>query len=158
MSRVRSLLSRLKQKLRTLQINPIEDKRIGSMNPLSPYLIVFLGAGLGGALRHGVNVAALRLLGSGFPYGTLAVNISGSFVMGVLIGWFTHKSDPGQTWRLFLTTGILGGFTMFSSFSLDTVLLWEQGTLWRPGAYIIASVVLSILGTLSGLALIRAIN
>jgi fluoride ion exporter CrcB/FEX len=60
------------------------------------YLIVFLGAGLGGALRHGVNVAALRLLGSGFPYGTLTVNIVGSFVMGLLTGYFALKADPGQ--------------------------------------------------------------
>ena len=78
------------------------------------YLIVFLGAGLGGALRHGVNVAALRLLGSGLPYGTLTVNIVGSLVMGLLTGYFALKADPGQMWRLFLTTGILGGFTTFS--------------------------------------------
>ena len=77
---------------------------------MQAYLIVFLGAGLGGAARHGVNVAALRLLGFGFPYGMRAVNIAGSLVMGLLAGWFALKGDPGQSWRLFLTTGILGGF------------------------------------------------
>lgn len=128
------------------------------MYPLSGYLIVFLGAGVGGALRHGVNVAALRFFGPGFPYGTVTVNVTGSLVMGLLVGWFTHKSDPGQLWRLFLTTGVLGGFTTFSSFSADAVLLWEQGSLWRPAAYVLLSVVFSVLGTLGGLALVRAIS
>lgn len=61
------------------------------------YLICFLGAGIGGALRHGVNAATVCLLGFGFPYGTLTVNIVGSLVMGVLAGWFAHKVDPGQS-------------------------------------------------------------
>ena len=69
------------------------------------FLIVFLGAGLGGMARHGVNVLALRLLGSAFPFGTLAVNVLGSLVMGLLVGWFAHRGDPGLPWRLFLTTG-----------------------------------------------------
>lgn len=128
------------------------------MHALSGYLIVFIGAGVGGALRHTVNVAAFWLLGSVIPYGTLAVNVVGSLVMGLLAGWFAHKADPGQSWRLFLTTGILGGFTTFSSFSLDTVLLWERGQLWHAGLYVLASVALSILGILGGLALIRALN
>jgi fluoride exporter len=128
------------------------------MNTFPDYLVVFLGAGVGGAMRHSVNLAALRLLGPGFPYGTLAVNISGSLVMGLLAGWFAHRVDPGQTWRLFLTTGILGGFTTFSSFSLDTALLWERGQLWHAGLYVLASVALSILGIFAGLTLIRSMN
>jgi CrcB protein len=107
---------------------------------MSAYLIVFLGAGFGGALRHGVNVAAPRLLGPGFPYGTLTVNIVGSLVMGLLAGWFVLKADPGQAWRLFLTTGILGGFTTFSAFSLDTALLYQRGTLGLAALYVAASV------------------
>jgi fluoride exporter len=128
------------------------------MHTIFAYLIVFLGAGIGGALRHSVNVAALRLLSSVFPYGTLAVNVAGSLFMGLMAGWFAHKVDPGQTWRLFLTTGILGGFTTFSSFSLDTALLWERGQLWLAGFYVLVSVALSLVGIFGGVAFIRAMN
>jgi CrcB protein len=96
------------------------------------FLIVFLGAGIGGALRHGVDVAALRLVGPGFPHGTITVNIVGSLIKGLLAGWFAHKADPGLMWRLFLTTGILGGFTTFSAFSLDAALLALRSQLARP--------------------------
>jgi fluoride exporter len=119
------------------------------------YLIVFLGAGIGGAARHGVNVAALRLLGSGFPYGTLAVNIVGSLIMGLLVGWFALKADPGQWWRLFLTTGILGGFTTFSTFSLDVALLYERGQLGMAALYVAASVGMALAGLFAGLFIIR---
>ena len=90
------------------------------------YLIVFLGAGIGGALRHGVNAGSARLWGYGFPFGTLIVNVAGSFLMGLLAGYFAFRPGIGQHARLFLTTGILGGFTTFSAFSLDTVLLVER--------------------------------
>ena len=110
---------------------------------------------MGGALRHGVNVAALRLLGSGFPYGTLTVNITGSLMMGLLAGWFAHKFDPGQSWRLFLTTGILGGFTTFSAFSLDVALLHERGEPGMALLYVLASVVVSVAGLFLGLLSVR---
>ena len=119
------------------------------------YVIVFLGAGIGGAARHGVNVAALRLLGFGFPYGTLTVNVVGSLVMGLLAGWFALRSDPGQAWRLFLTTGILGGFTTFSAFSLDTALLYQRGQFGLAALYILSSVGLAIIGLFAGLFAIR---
>ena len=91
------------------------------------YLIVFLGAGIGGALRHGVNVGATRLFGFGFPFGTFIVNVAGSFVMGLLAGYFAYPARAfRQHMRLFLTTGILGGFTTFSTFSLDAALLIER--------------------------------
>src|SRR5918912_1508038 len=90
------------------------------------YLIVFLGAGIGGAMRHGVNVAAVRLLGYEFPFGTLIVNVLGSFLIGILAGYFAFRPGIGQHMRLFLTTGVLGGFTTFSAFSLDTALLVER--------------------------------
>lgn len=122
---------------------------------MQAYLIVFLGAGIGGAARHGVNIATLRLLGFGFPYGTLAINIAGSLVMGLLAGWFAHKGDPGQAWRLFLTTGILGGFTTFSTFSLDTALLYERGQLGTAALYAGASVALAISGLFAGLFIVR---
>jgi fluoride exporter len=120
-------------------------------------LIVFLGAGIGGALRHGTNVAAARLIGSGFPWGTLAVNILGSFVMGVLAGYLAFKA--GAEWtqhaRLFLATGVLGGYTTFSAFSLDVLLLWERGQTVAASIYVAASVVLSVLGLVVGLWLVR---
>ena len=96
------------------------------------YLIVFLGGGLGAAMRHGVNVAAARTLGTGFPYGTLTVNVVGSLAMGLFAAYFAFKGDASQHWRLFFTTGVLGGFTTFSAFSLDAVLLYERGQSGSP--------------------------
>ena len=91
------------------------------------YLIVFLGAGAGGALRHGFNLGAARLFGTGFPFGTLGVNVIGSFIMGLLAGYFAFKGEASQTWRLLLTTGVLGGFTTFSSFSAESLGLLQRG-------------------------------
>jgi fluoride exporter len=125
---------------------------------MSGFLVVFLGAGIGGALRHGVNLAALRLLGPGFPYSTITVNIVGSLIMGLLAGWFAHKADPGQTWRLLLTTGVLGGFTTFSAFSLDAALLLERGQLALAALYVLTSPVLAIAGLFAGLWLVRAVT
>ncbi len=121
------------------------------------YLIVFLGAGIGGALRHGVNLAALRLVGAGFPWGTLAINIAGSFVMGLVAEYFALKSGLPQQWRLFLTTGILGGFTTFSAFSLEVALLYERGELLAAGLYVLGSVALAILGLFAGLYVVRTL-
>ena len=124
------------------------------------YLLVFLGAGIGGALRHGVNVGAARLLGIGFPWGTLIVNVLGGFAMGVLAGWLALKAGAGwtQSVRLFLATGILGGFTTFSAFSLDAVLLWERGQVGAVVAYVLASVVLSIAALVVGLWTVRVLT
>jgi CrcB protein len=120
------------------------------------YAIVFLGGGLGAALRHGINLGAARWLGAGFPYGTLVVNVTGSLVMGLLAGYFAFKGDASQNWRLFLTTGILGGYTTFSAFSLDAALLYERGEISLAAVYVIASVVLSIAGLFAGLAIARS--
>jgi CrcB protein len=120
------------------------------------YLIVFIGAGIGGALRHGVNVSAARLLGSGFPFGTLIVNVLGSFVMGVLAGYFAFRPGIAQHTRLFLTTGILGGFTTFSAFSLDTALLVERHAYALAAGYIVGSVAASVGALFLGLALFRS--
>jgi len=119
------------------------------------FLIVFLGGGLGAALRHGVNLTSARLLGTAFPYATMFENITGSLVMGLLAGYFAFKGDASQTWRLFLTTGILGGYTTFSAFSLDAALLYERGELGLAVFYVIGSVALSIAGLFAGLALMR---
>ena len=119
------------------------------------YLIVFLGAGLGGALRHGVNVAAGRLFGLHFPYGTLIVNIAGSFLMGLLAGYFAFRPGVDQHLRLFLTTGILGGFTTFSAFSLDAALLIERHSYGAAAGYLAGSVAASIVALFLGLAMFR---
>jgi fluoride exporter len=126
---------------------------------MTSYLLVFLGAGIGGALRHTVNLGCARYCGIAFPWGTVTVNILGSFLMGLLAGWLAFKSQEGwsQPLRLFLTTGILGGFTTFSAFSLDAVMLWERGAAMMAAGYVAASVLLSIAGLVAGLALIRAI-
>ncbi|MES2327210.1 MAG: fluoride efflux transporter CrcB [Pseudomonadota bacterium] len=119
------------------------------------YLIVFLGAGLGGALRHGVNVGAARLFGFGFPFGTLIVNVLGSFLMGLLAGYFAFRPGIAQHARLFLTTGFLGGFTTFSAFSLDTALLVERHTYSLAAGYAVGSVAASVSALFFGLAMFR---
>ncbi|SCY95604.1 fluoride efflux transporter CrcB [Microvirga guangxiensis] len=127
---------------------------------MQAYLLVFLGAGIGGALRHGVNVGCARYCGTALPWGTLTVNVLGSFVMGAIAGWLAFKAGEGwnQPLRLFLTTGILGGFTTFSAFSLDAVLLWERGETGLALGYVAASVILSVMGLVAGLALMRALS
>jgi fluoride exporter len=119
------------------------------------FLIVFFGGGIGAALRHGVNLLSARLLGTGFNYATLIENVSGSIVMGLLVGYFAFKIDISQHWRLFLTTGILGGYTTFSAFSLDTILLFERGEPWLATFYMIWSVGLSVGGLAAALVLMR---
>jgi CrcB protein len=119
------------------------------------YVIVFLGGGLGAALRHGVNLAAARLLGTAFPYATMIENVSGSLVMGLLAGYFAFRGGLSQHWQLFLTTGILGGYTTFSSFSLDAALLYERGEIGLAALYVLASVALSIFGLFAGLWIVR---
>ena len=119
------------------------------------YLIVFLGGGIGAALRHGFNLAFARLLGTAFPYATLFENVSGSIVMGMLIALFAFKSGIPQHWQLFVTTGILGGYTTFSTFSLDVALLYERGQIGLAVLYIALSVALSIGGLFAGLAFVR---
>ena len=119
------------------------------------YLLVFVGGGLGASLRHTVNVACARCMGTAFPWGTFVINISGSIVMGLIAGYLAFKGAASQPWRLFLMTGILGGYTTFSAFSLDTALLYERGEIGLALAYVLGSVALSIAGLFAGLALVR---
>jgi CrcB protein len=119
------------------------------------FLIVFLGGGLGAALRHGINLVSARTLGTEFPFGTLIINVTGSLVMGLIAGYLAVKGDASQHWRLFLMTGILGGYTTFSAFSLDAALLYERGATGLAAVYVLASVILSIGGLFAGLALVR---
>jgi CrcB protein len=122
------------------------------------YLIVFAGGGVGAALRHGFNVGFARAFGTGFPYATLFENVSGSLAMGVLVSWFAFRSGLPQHWQLFLTTGILGGYTTFSTFSLDTAVLYQRGdNLMLAALYVLLSVALSIGGLFAGMAVVRAV-
>lgn len=127
---------------------------------MTAFLLVFLGAGIGGAARHAVNLGCARSCGDAFPWGTLTVNVVGSFAMGLIAGWFAFKAGEGwsQHARLFLTTGVLGGFTTFSAFSLDAMLLWERGEALAAAAYVGASVALSILALAGALAILRSLT
>jgi len=119
------------------------------------YLVVFLGAGIGGALRHAGNMLAPRLLGTGLPYATMFVNLAGSLAMGLIAGWFAFRGEAPQSARLFLTTGILGGFTTFSAFSLDFATLVERGEIANAAIYGGVSVAGAILALFAGLWIAR---
>ncbi len=119
------------------------------------YLLVFIGGGLGSSLRHLINVISIRSLGTAFPFHTFIINITGSTVMGLIAGYLAFKGEAAQSWRLFLITGILGGYTTFSAFSLDAALLYERGEIGLALLYVLGSVVLSIAGLFAGLALMR---
>jgi CrcB protein len=119
------------------------------------YLVVFVGAGIGGATRHGMNIGVARLLGSHFPHHTLIINIVGSLAMGLVAGWFVERGGATGHLRLFLATGILGGFTTFSAFSLDAVLLWERHEHLMATLYVGGSVVGAIAGLMLGLWIMR---
>ena len=120
------------------------------------WLLVFVGGGLGAAARHGINRAGLALLGPGFPWWTLGVNVLGSFLIGLLAGLF-DVMGTGQNARLFLTTGFLGGFTTFSAFSLDALTLWECGAMLQAGLYVAGSVIASLIAVIAGLMISRLI-
>ena len=119
------------------------------------YLLVFVGGGLGATLRHAVNMVCARAFGTHFPFGTFIINITGSIVMGLIAGYLAFKGNAAQPWRLFVMTGILGGYTTFSAFSLDTALLYERGEIGLALLYVVGSVGLAIAGLFGGLALVR---
>lgn len=119
------------------------------------FLLVFIGSGIGGMARHGVGLLALKWFGASFPFGTFAINIVGSFLIGMVAEYWALKSGLPQPARLFLTTGIIGGFTTFSTFSLETALLWERGQPLLAAVYVAASVVLSIGALFGALWLVR---
>lgn len=122
---------------------------------MQSFLFVFAGAGLGGALRHGINLVVARGWPNTVGVSTLVANVLGCFLMGVLVEVLALKTGASQTTRLFLTTGVLGGFTTFSAFSLETVLLYERGALGWAVLNVLVSVTLSILALVGGLWLVR---
>lgn len=120
-------------------------------------LWVALGGAVGASGRYLVGVWATRLLGHGFPYGTLCVNVLGCLLMGMIVEAAALKLSMGQEMRAFLTTGVLGGFTTFSAFALDFAVLTERKANLLAWGYLGASVVLSILALLAGIWLMRVV-
>jgi CrcB protein len=116
---------------------------------------VALGGAIGASARYLTNVAATRAFGIGFPWGTIAVNIVGSFLMGALVVFLAHRDAT----RLapFLMTGLLGGFTTFSAFSLDALTLFERGETGTAALYVVGSVVLSLAAIVAGMAFLRGV-
>ena len=114
-------------------------------------LLVAAGGAIGAALRHLSGIAALRIMGAGFPWGTLFVNVLGSFIMGLFIAWMVKKTGVSNDMRLFVATGILGGFTTFSAFSLDVADMVERGAMGGAFIYIAASVIISLAAVFIGL-------
>jgi len=125
---------------------------------LGNVLLVAMGGAIGSAARHGVNVLTLRMFGPNFPAGTLAVNLIGCLAMGVFIEVLARRLGGSQELRLFVATGILGGFTTFSAFSLDFASLWERGPVSTALVYAFASVAGSVLAVFAGLALARSLG
>ncbi|MEM9278456.1 MAG: fluoride efflux transporter CrcB [Pseudomonadota bacterium] len=119
-------------------------------------LLVALGGAIGASLRHLSGIAALRLMGPGFPWGTLFVNVAGSLIMGLFIAWLVKRTGVSNDVRLFVATGILGGFTTFSAFSLDVANLFERGEMASVAGYVLASVLLSVAAVFAGLWFGRA--
>lgn len=126
-------------------------------SPLSATLIVALGGGAGAAARYNTGRLVGRLAGleATFPWPTFTINVLGSLLMGLLAGWLAKTGDPGETWRLLLGVGVLGGFTTFSSFSLELALLTERGLPAMAALYAGASIIAGLLGLFLGLHLMR---
>ena len=125
---------------------------------MNGFLYVALGGAIGASLRHGAGLAAVRLGLTGWPWATFFVNLLGSLLMGLLIGFLAFRSEllgGGQTTRLFLATGLLGGFTTFSAFSLEVARYVQQDQWGRAGAYAGLSVVLGLLLVLAGMMIMR---
>lgn len=122
------------------------------------WIAIGLGGALGAMARHGVGVAAMRLLGPNFPWGTLAVNIAGCFAMGLFIAWLAAREPHPALLRSFAATGVLGGFTTFSAFALEAMTLWRDRSLTIAGLYVLASVAMSIAALAAGLAAAKALS
>lgn len=120
-------------------------------------LAVASGGAIGAVLRHFFGSFATKVAGTDFPWGTLGVNVIGSFAMGILITYMALMWNPSQEVRAFLTVGLLGGFTTFSTFSLDVMTLWERGASMEATAYIMASIMLSVFALMAGMTIIRII-
>jgi CrcB protein len=125
------------------------------MQSLNQYLAVFIGAGIGGTMRHGANQVAARWLAAGIPWSTFAVNVLGSIAVGAVTGYFAASGEGSATTKLFVATGILGGFTTFSAFSLEVTQYLQRGQLATAALYVAGSLLFSVAGVFAGLAAAR---
>jgi CrcB protein len=122
----------------------------------NPYFLVFLGGGIGSALRLGIFRLSRLWLSPELPFGTLMVNVLGGIAAGALSAWLVSRSTGGaDPTAVFFMTGVLGGFTTFSAFSLDAVLLCERGQAGLAIGYVLASVLLSVIGVIAGMSAAR---
>ncbi|MES3151888.1 fluoride efflux transporter CrcB [Sphingomonas faeni] len=121
-----------------------------------PLLYVMVGGAVGSGARYLTGRAMLSLLGADYPFGTLAVNLIGGLLMGVLAGVLARNS-ASETWRLLLGVGVLGGFTTFSAFSLDVVTMIERGAIGVAFGYVLVSVIGSVAALFAGLSAVRAV-
>ncbi len=119
--------------------------------------VVAIGAALGANLRYGVALWAAKKWGSGFPVGTLIINVSGSLLIGFAVGLAATRLALSPTWRLLVVTGFCGGYTTFSTFTYETYELFSAGGTWRAGINVAASVVLGIMGVVAGLSIARLV-
>jgi len=117
---------------------------------LDRYLVVLAGAGLGGLARYIAGSWIMLKYGGRFPLGTLIINVSGSFLIGVLMTLLTERLNPHPNWRLFLVVGVLGGYTTFSSFEYEIYQSVRAGARWMGMLYLTGSVVLGYLGVWMG--------
>jgi len=132
----------------------MDDKRKRQVN-LIFIMAVAVGGAIGSVMRYLVGIGAGRLFGTDFPWGTLIINITGSFVMGLFAGLFATRWNLPQATRIFLTVGICGGYTTFSTFSLDSFYLIERGELAATAVYMIGSAVLSVGALIGAMHLVR---
>jgi CrcB protein len=123
-------------------------------------VLVFVGAGAGGVFRHLINLLAARWWGTDFPFGTSVINATGSLVMGLLVGWLAFRASENwsQPLRLFIATGVLGGYTTFSTFSLETVLLVERNQIGMAVTYVGLSLAGGFFGLWGALQLMRSLG
>jgi len=122
------------------------------------YVLVALGGAVGSVARYLVGQHALRAFGSGWPYGTYIANVTGGLCMGLLVGVLAHRGGADQErWRLLLGVGVLGGYTNFSSFSLETALMIERKQVAAAALYTTASIGLSVIGLFAGLLIARRV-
>lgn len=127
---------------------------------MTPQLILAVtsGGAVGSVARYLAGIGAARLFGTGFPWGTLIINVTGSFLIGVFVGLFATRWDASPpALRIFLTVGICGGYTTFSTFSLDVFYLIERGQSWQSAAYMVSSGLLSVGALIAALRLVRTL-
>jgi fluoride exporter len=133
---------------------PAKEKTLN----LQLIIAVAFGGALGSVTRYLVGIGSGKLFGINFPWGTLIINITGSFLIGLFVGMFATRWDLPQAARVFLTVGICGGYTTFSTFSLDAFYLMERGEAVAAGAYMVGSVVLSVGALIGAMLLVRTLQ